>query len=63
MRSPIKVYSVDAINKRDSPGMGRCRWTFCLPTVMKLISEESGIDIKDVLKQNEASKIIISSSK
>jgi len=63
IRGPIKVYSVDAIKKRVRPGMGRCQGSFCLPSIMKIISDETGIKLKDIVKLNEQSKLIFDDTK
>lgn len=63
LRSPIPVYTVDAIKKRVRPGMGRCQGSFCLPLVMKIISQETGMPFKDVLNTNEKSIIVYKETK
>lgn len=63
LRSPIPVHTVDAVKKRVRPGMGRCQGAFCLPLVMKIISEEGKMDIKEVVKSTPQSKIVFKETK
>ena len=53
IRSPLSVPTVDGIKKRVRPGMGRCQGGFCMPQIIKIISEELGIPEEEVLKSNE----------
>lgn len=59
LHSPIPVHSVDAIKRRVRAGMGRCQGGFCMPSVMKLISEETNTPLMDITKKGGASKILI----
>ncbi|MDD4000049.1 MAG: NAD(P)/FAD-dependent oxidoreductase [Bacilli bacterium] len=63
LRSPIPVYTVDGIKKRVRPGMGRCQGAFCLPLVMKIISEEGNLDIKEVVKSSPQSVFVFKETK
>ena len=58
LRSPLKVYSVDAIKRRVRPGMGRCQGGFCMPLVMKIISKEANIPMEEIVKSSENSTIL-----
>ena len=57
LHSPIPVPTVDGIKKRLRPGMGRCQGGFCMPLVMKIISEEKRIPMEEVRKTGSASII------
>ncbi len=57
LNSPIKVATIDGIKRRLRPGMGRCQGSFCMPIVAKIIAEHENIELKDVLKRSEISKI------
>lgn len=57
LHSPICVPTVDGIKKRLRPGMGRCQGGFCMPLVMKIISEEKHVPMEEVRKTGEASVI------
>ena len=58
LRSPLPVYTVDAVKRRVRPGMGRCQGAFCLPTVMRIIADEVGISFEDVVKGDSRSYIV-----
>lgn len=57
LKSSLPVYNLDAVKRRVRPGMGRCQGGFCSPTVMKIISEVSNKDIKDITKKSSNSYI------
>ncbi len=63
LRSPIPVATVDGVKRRVRPGMGRCQGGFCMPLVSEIISEEFGIDVKDVMKSTDASFISFGQTK
>ena len=63
LRSPLPVYSVDAIKRRVRPGMGRCQGGFCMPLVMKIISEEANIPMEEIVKSSDTSKILFNNTK
>ena len=58
LRSPLPVYTVDAIKRRVRPGMGRCQGGFCMPLVMKIIAKEAGIPLEEVKKSTLDSNIL-----
>lgn len=53
LNSPIPVYSVDAVKRRVRPGMGRCQGGFCMPLVMKIISQHTGKPLSEITKGDE----------
>lgn len=57
LNSPLHVPTVDGIKRRLRPGMGRCQGGFCMPLVMKIISEHEGISLSDVKKAGSGSVI------
>lgn len=61
LESPIKVATIDGIKRRVRPGMGRCQGTFCMPLVAKIIAEHEGLEMKDVPKSSQDTKIGIRS--
>lgn len=63
LRSPLPVYTVDAVKRRVRPGMGRCQGAFCLPAVMRIIAEEAGIPYEDVVKAGSRSRIVCGPTK
>jgi len=52
------AYDVDGVKRRTRSGMGRCQGGFCMPYVMRLISEEHGIPITEVTKKGGKSKLV-----
>jgi len=63
IHSPIPVTSVDAIKRRVRAGMGRCQGGFCLPTVMTIINEETGIPMTSITKKGNDSNIVVAETK
>lgn len=63
LRSPLPVYTVDAIKRRCRPGMGRCQGGFCMPLVMDIISKEANIPMEEITKSSMDSKIIFKETK
>ncbi len=63
IRAAIKrnppAYDVDGVKRRTRSGMGRCQGGFCMPYVIRLISEEHGIDVTEVTKKGGESKLVI----
>ncbi len=57
IRGAIPATSIDAIKRRVRPGMGRCQGGFCLPLILKIISEELKIDPLLVLKRGQNSRL------
>ena len=50
---------IDGIKRRTRSGMGRCQGGFCLPQVMKILSEERGIPMEEITKNGIGSEYII----
>jgi glycerol-3-phosphate dehydrogenase len=63
IHSPIPAYSVDAIKRRVRTGMGRCQGGFCLPTVMNIVSEETGLAMTAITKKGNNSNIVVEETK
>ena len=63
LRSPVPVYTADAVKRRVRCGMGRCQGGFCLPQVMEIISEETGLPPEEIVKSSSGSTIIFSKTK
>jgi len=63
LNQPLHVPTIDGVKRRVRPGMGRCQGGFCSPTVAKIIAEHDGINIEDVLKGNENSKVVFGDTK
>ena len=61
LRSPLPVTTVDGVKKRVRPGMGRCQGGFCMPLVIQIISEFTGLPEEEVRKSG--SRTVISYGK
>ncbi len=46
---------LDGVKRRTRSGMGRCQGGFCMPYVMRLIAEETGVPMERVTKKGEGS--------
>lgn len=58
IRRPVGARSVDGVKRRTRAGMGRCQGGFCLPRVAAIISEETGIPLKEVTKNGGKSYLL-----
>ena len=58
IRRPVGARSVDGVKRRTRAGMGRCQGGFCLPRVAAIISEETGIPLKEVTKNGGNSSLL-----
>ncbi len=58
IHSPIIAKSLDSIKRRVRAGMGRCQGGFCAPLVMKIICEESGMNMLKISKKGGESYIL-----
>lgn len=63
LKSPLCVPTVDGIKKRVRPGMGRCQGGFCMPQIVKIISDYMDIPEEEVLKTNERAFISFGKTK
>ena len=63
LHSPIPVRSVDGIKRRTRAGAGRCHGGFCMPRVLEIIRQESGISLTEVRKKGAGSWIASSETK
>lgn len=50
---------IDGVKRRTRSGMGRCQGGFCMPFVMRIISEEHKIDFEKVTKKGDGSNQLI----
>ena len=55
---PVGARSVDGVKRRTRAGMGRCQGGFCLPRVASIISEETGIPLKEITKNGGQSLLL-----
>ena len=56
-----KALDIDSVKRRTRSGMGRCQGGFCMPYVMRIISEETGIPMEKITKKGENSEQLIGS--
>ena len=63
LTSPLPVYTVDGVKKRVRPGLGRCQGGFCMPLVMQIISEVTGMPLEEVKKNGSDSSLLFGRTK
>ncbi|MEG1790685.1 MAG: NAD(P)/FAD-dependent oxidoreductase [Clostridia bacterium] len=63
LNSPIPVYTVDAIKRRVRPGMGRCQGGFCGPQVIKILAQQKGVSVEQIMKAGDNSNILFEKTK
>ena len=63
LRTNPKPTDLDGIKRRTRAQMGRCQGGFCIPYIVKLISEETNISIEKITKNGPGSELIISKTK
>ena len=63
LRSPVPVYSTDAVKRRVRCGMGRCQGGFCLPRIIEIIAEETGKQPEEIVKSSSESIHIFQKTK
>ena len=63
INSTCGAKTVDGIKRRIRPSMGRCQGGFCGPKVIEILARELGVDVEDVIKENEGSKVVVSKVK
>lgn len=56
---PAGARTVDGVKRRVRPGMGRCQGGFCGPRVVDILARELNLDMEDILKDYENSKMIL----
>jgi len=63
LRSPLPVYTLDAVKRRCRPGMGRCQGGFCSPLVVQILAKEWGCSVEDIKKNTKESRILFRRTK
>ncbi|MCL2852107.1 MAG: NAD(P)/FAD-dependent oxidoreductase [Defluviitaleaceae bacterium] len=58
IRSPVPARDMDALKRRTRTGMGRCQGSFCTSRALGLLAEELGVDLCEVTKFGENSRIL-----
>jgi len=57
VKRPLGATTLDGIKKRTRTGMGRCQGSFCFPKVTRILAEELGVPITEVVKNTPVSKV------
>ena len=63
LRSPLDVCSLDSIKRRTRAGAGRCHGGFCLPRVLEIIHEETGLPLESIRKKSGDSYVVLGRTK
>jgi glycerol-3-phosphate dehydrogenase len=63
LRTNPKPTDLDGIKRRTRAQMGRCQGGFCIPYIVKLISQENGLSMEQVTKNGYKSELIVSKTK
>lgn len=58
IRRPSGAVTRDGIKRRVRAGMGMCQGGFCGPKVLKILSEEFGVDVLDLKKEKSGFEIV-----
>lgn len=58
-----KATTVDGVKRRTRAGMGRCQGGFCQPSIVEIISRETGIPMDEVTKSGKGSEILKGATK
>jgi glycerol-3-phosphate dehydrogenase len=63
LRSNLGVRSIDAIKRRTRAGAGRCHGGFCLPRMLRVIQEETGMPLEEIRKKRGQSYLVLGRTK
>ncbi|MDC7228096.1 MAG: FAD-dependent oxidoreductase [Spirochaetales bacterium] len=63
LHSPVPATTVDGVKRRVRAGAGRCHGGFCLPRVIKLMAEETGLELTNITKKGGVSGILCCETK
>ena len=63
LSSPIPPTTIDGVKRRCGAGLGRCQGGFCSTRVHEILSEHYGLDMKEILMDEEGSYIVTSRNK
>jgi glycerol-3-phosphate dehydrogenase len=58
-----KATDIDGVKRRTRSGMGRCQGSFCMPTVVEILSREEGIPMEQITKKGPGSEILAGKTK
>ena len=63
INAPAGARDVDGVKRRTRAGMGRCQGGFCGSKVVELLAQELGVEINEITKFGENSKILYERTK
>lgn len=63
IKGNVGATTIKGIKKRVRPGSGGCQGGFCEPEIVKILSQELGVDITEVLFDKEGSEVLVGRSK
>ena len=58
VRRPVGARTIDGVKRRTRAGMGRCQGGFCSPRVAQILSEETGVPLRDITKDGGSSYLL-----
>jgi Predicted dehydrogenase len=58
IKSPIPVHTVDGIKRRVRAGMGRCQGGFCMPRIIDILKDNTGLDMLSITKKGGTSYLL-----
>lgn len=58
MCEPLPPRTLDGMKRRLRCGMGRCQGSFCMPRVARVMADELGCDVSDVLKGERGGRLV-----
>lgn len=56
---PLGARSLDGVKRRTRAGMGRCQAGFCSPRTMDILARELNVDMQEITKSGQNSKIVV----
>ncbi len=60
---PLGARTLDGVKRRTRAGMGRCQAGFCSPRVMEILERELSMNIFDIQKSGDDSRIVVGYNK
>ena len=55
--------TIKGVKRRCRPGMGRCQGGFCEPEVTRILAEELGVSIEEIMLDKDASNVVMAKAK
>lgn len=63
IRRPLGARSLDGVKRRTRAGMGRCQSGFCSPRTMEILARELHVNMSDITKSGENSRLVVGVNK